>query len=475
MQTPFNDITLILSTKYTKITYKNSITGKKMQRFASQYLKVWKDSSLRMPLIIRGARQTGKTYLVKQFATENFRNFVFANFEERPELCGLFKEKLDPQQIIFSLSALLDLSIIPGQTLLFFDEIQCCPKAIQALRYFYEKLPDLHVIAAGSFLEFAFNSEDFSMPVGRVEYLYLSPMSFKEFLQAIDANPFLEFIENSNFNQDIPAAVHQRGLELVRLYASLGGMPKVLETYIQHRDLKACQHIQIQLLNTYRDDFSKYGKKIQSNICEIIFSKASNLVAKNFKYVDVDPDLQSKQLKPALSALIKAGIFYQIFAVAADGIPLNSNMMYKKFKLLFLDVGLLKQMARLDMELVVEKNLHLIHQGRLIEQFVGQELIAYQSLAQPRELFYWEREQRGSTAEVDYLLQLNDKVIPIEVKAGKAGRLKSLQIFMQEHTDHKNFKALGVKISQDSLGLQNDILSVPLYMVGELQRLLGSY
>lgn len=424
-----------------------------------------------MPLILRGARQVGKTYLVQAFARQQFENMVIVNFEENAGYAQCFSQ-LDPKQICLQLEVLLEQPIRPGKTLLFLDEIQNCSQAITALRYFYEKMPELHVIAAGSLLEFSFSDDNFSMPVGRVEYLYLMPMNFKEFAYATGASEFIKYIEQVDWKSSIPPVIHQRGIDLIKQYSIVGGMPKVVHAFKERQSLNECQHLQAQIINTYRDDFNKYGKRIDSAICEVIFNKASNLLCKNFKYTEVDPDLQSKQIKPALLALIKAGVYRQIILASASGIPLNSNLVFKKFKLLFLDIGLIKQMTRLGAEVLQSDNLHLIHQGALMEQLVGQELLTYQPMNSLPELFYWRRDKRGSQAELDYLIQIKDQIVPIEVKSGKSGRLRSLQLFMQEQIDNKLVFHYGIKISQDNFHKEKTVLSLPFYMISELERLI---
>jgi predicted AAA+ superfamily ATPase len=442
-----------------------------MHRTASDYLKKWLHSPIRMPLVIRGARQTGKSYLVEKFAKNHFKYQAMVNLEVDKHLHSIF-DTLDPKKICQTISATSDVSIVPGKTLLFLDEIQTCPAALQSLRYFFEQMPELHVIAAGSLLEFILFDTDFSMPVGRVEYLYLQAMSFEEFLLANNAHQFLEYINQCKVSEAIPEAIHHKGLEWVKQYCVVGGMPKAVKTFIQHQDISLTQQIQDQLLNTYRDDFYKYGNKINTEVCELIFSKSPNLIAQHFKYTDIDPDRQSKQIKPSLTAMIKAGIYHEINAVEINGIPLTSNIIKKKRKLAFMDTALIKRMSKIDAELLLSHDLHLVNRGQLAEQYVGQELIAYQELQIKPALYYWERNAKNSSAEVDFVYQLNEKIVPIEVKAGSSGRLKSLQMFLGSRKKNPYISPIGLKISKESMRIDNRILSIPFYLIGQTNRLL---
>jgi hypothetical protein len=437
-----------------------------MRRALEKDLLEWKSRSTRLPLLLRGARQVGKTYLVEQFAREHFPQAVTINFELQPELASCF-DSLEPAEILNSLTLLHRQKITPGDTLLFLDEIQECPNAIRALRYFKEKLPELHVIAAGSLLEFTLNDPGFRMPVGRVESLYLYPLSFKEFLLAMGYQDLHDYLEQVAFKTIIPDAVHQHLLKLVREYMVLGGMPAVLQAYLTSQNMHDCQLLQAALLNTYRNDFGKYAGRTNHKYLQRLFEKAPGLVAEHFKYAKVDPDMRSRDIKTAFEALRYAGLIYPVYATTAAGLPLISLVNEKKFKLLFLDIGLLNKTRGAAAELLLDKENILMHQGALAEQFVGQELIAYASAYEEANLYFWHREKRSSQAEVDYITTYGASIVPIEVKAGTTGRLKSLNLFMQERNIVR-----GVRISQSPLQLEKNILSLPLYMMGELKRLV---
>jgi len=435
-----------------------------LRRFYTSLLQ-WKDSPIRMPLLVRGARQTGKSYIIKTFGTQEFDQLITLNFELDPHLITCFDD-LHPQKILEKITIFTNQTPTLGKTLLFLDEIQESPNAILALRYFKEQMPELHVIGAGSLLEFTLNHADFSMPVGRVAFLYLYPMTYYEFLQALNHDKLVEFLQQIQIGEEIPIAIHNRLIELLKLYLVIGGMPAAIEAYCKEKNLNHCQQIQAALLNTYKNDFGKYASSANQAHCRKIFEKAPYLVAKQFKYVDVDPNIQSRSLKEALHLLVQAGILHLVYFTQANGLPLNALINEKKFKLLFLDVGLVKYGSLLDAELLLQKDLLLVNSGQISEQFVGQELMAYQIPYESAQLYFWEKSTNLTSAEIDYVMNMGSAIIPIEVKAGKTGRLRSLFSFMEEKKS-----PLGIRISQDYFSLEGKILSLPLYMVGEVQRL----
>ncbi len=447
-----------------------------MDRDIEQDLLQWKQKINHMPLLLRGARQVGKSFIVDKFGRAHFDNVVTVNFEQDPALARCF-DTLHPNEIILALSLTLHQPIEPGKTLLFLDEIQDCPHAIRSLRYFKEQYPQLHVIGAGSLLEFTLNQEDFRMPVGRVQSLYLKPLSFKEFLSAVGYVDLRNFLEQVELTQPISEPVHQTLLKLVRHYMVLGGMPGVLQAYLstvvvsanmtRTYNLIEPQLQQTILLSTYRQDFSKYTKHTQIQYVQRVFEKAPGLVGSHVKYANVDPAARSHHIKSALELLQHAGLIYPIYSTAASGLPLITLMNEKKFKIVFLDIGLMARASHLDAELLLNDNLLLINRGAMAEQFVGQELLAYAPPVDAPQLYFWCREKKSSMAEVDFITTFKSTIIPIEVKAGSTGQLKSLQLLMRE-----NALRLGVRISQQPLTFDGSILSVPLYMVSELPRLI---
>lgn len=437
-----------------------------MDRDIEKNLLKWKDEKHPMPLLLRGARQVGKSYTIEKFGRTSFDNIVIINFELQPEMKACF-DTLEPKDILNIIFLLTQQKIEPKKTLLFLDEIQDCPNAIRSLRYFKEKLPQLHVIGAGSLLEFTVNSEDFRMPVGRVQSLYLKPLSFKEYLVGSGNKALRDFLEKIDLTTPIATPIHDRLLKLIHEYTIVGGMPAVLNSFFSQNNHSECQIIQTALLNTYRQDFGKYAKKTDHRYLQRLFEKIPGLVGETFKYSKVDPDMRSRDLKEALYMLQNAGLVYPIYSTGAAKIPLASSINEKKFKILFLDIGLVTRTGKLAMDLLLNHDLHLANRGMLAEQFVGQELLAYTSVYEESELYFWSREQRSSTAEVDFITTVDTNIIPIEVKAGTTGHLKSLKLFMKERES-----LVGVRFSKLPLSYTDNILSLPLYLVSEMQRLI---
>ena len=454
-----------------------------MYRDIEQNLLRWKNQQDHMPLLLRGERQVGKTFVIEKFGKEKFENVVTINFELQPEMIRCF-DNLNPSEIINAIFLATNQTIIPKKTLLFLDEIQDCPNAIRSLRYFKEKCPLLHVIGAGSLLEFILNDADFRMPVGRVQSLYLKPLSFKEFLVGSNNIQLREYIEKINLNTKIPISVHEKLLKLLREYMILGGMPSVLKKYFATQNMSECQQMQTILLNTYRQDFGKYAKKTDHRYLQRLYEKIPGLIGENFKYSKVDPDMRSRDIKDALYMLQNAGIIYPVYCTAASGVPLISFVNEKKFKILFLDVGLMMRAGKLNTEILLNEDILLADRGMLAEQFVGQELLTYESPFDESHLYFWSREQRSSMAEVDFVTTVDAKIIPIEVKAGTTGRLKSLIIPIEVkagttgrlkslHLFMDEKKSLcGIRLSQKTMSRVNNIISLPLYMVGEISRIV---
>lgn len=437
-----------------------------MRRMIEPVLKKWKDQSHRLPIILRGARQVGKSFVIEKFGEENFESVVTCNFEFRPELVNCF-DSLDPVSICTNLEVAFKTRIIPGNTLLFLDEIQVCPKAIMALRYFKEKLPSLHVIAAGSLLEFALHEEEFSFPVGRVQFLYLKPLSFHEYLISQNHDPLVDLLDHVTLKTPLDPFIHDQLLLLLREYFLIGGMPSAVRCFLETRSFLECQVVLESLLATYRSDFSKYATKAQYKHLQILFERAPGLVSQHFKYTLVSSDHRSQDLKIALEQLGWAGLLHRVLATNASGIPLQMHAKDNKFKLLFLDIGLVNCANKLDIQTAWDTELLQINAGALAEQFVGQELLAYTDFHTNPQLYYWERDKKDSMAEVDYVIAVGSKILPIEVKAGTTGRLRSLAQFLTEKEP-----PFGIRISQHPLSFHDQILSVPLYLIGQLSRLI---
>ena len=442
-----------------------------MRRDVEKELIIWKEKAERTPLIIRGARQVGKSYTIEEFGKKHFQNLIVVNFEEKPEAKDCF-ESLDIETILKRIGYVYATSIVPGETLLFLDEIQLCPQAVRSLRYFKEKLSALHVIAAGSLLEFVLEDEDIpiSFPVGRVQFLNMKPLSFREFLASIGQGQWKEQLESITLEKSIPQGFHNQLMQFVRDYFLIGGMPAAIKAYINSKSYMETLREQKALLDIYRLDLAKYGKKNEFAHLQTLFESSPQLVAKHFRYSKIDPESThpSREYKNALRKLKQAGIISPVHATSANGLPLKAEENEKKFKLLFLDIGLLQCALGIDPAIFVSPSFHQINAGTLAEQFVGQEWLAYADCYLEPHLFFWETEKKGSSAQVDYVTNLEGKIIPIEVKAGKTGHLGSLYQFLA-----KKALPFGIHISIQPLSIKNKVLTVPFYLIQEIPRLVS--
>ena len=440
-----------------------------MERDIEHNLEEWKNQTKGKPLLLRGARQVGKTFIIRQFGWRHFENVVEINFELSPKYKRCF-ESLEPNDILNLIRGISGKTITPGKTLLFLDEIQDCPRAIMAMRYFKELMPGLHVIGAGSLLEFALKSEDFRMPVGRVQFLYQKPISYSGFLRELDYTTLREQIEKASLELPLPDVLHEQALQLVKEYLIVGGMPESVDKYLETKDFSECQNIQSAILATYRSDFSKYAKGVQHKYLQAVFDKVPFLAAKYFKYVKVDREMYSRNIKEAIALLSDAGFLNQVFATSAGGLPLSALVDHAQFKLIMVDVGLMTQSSGLTAEILLADDVLRVNDGAVAEQFVGQELLAYKKRSEASKLFFWKREKPGSSAEIDYIINIATQILPVEVKSGATGRLKSLQLFMENHN-----APLGVRISQRPLTLEGNTISIPFYMISQIPRLVDEY
>lgn len=454
-----------------------------MERKITQYLQEWQHRFDRKPLIIRGARQVGKTYIVEEFGKTNFETIVKINFEETPSVNNLFLNN-DVVTLLANLEVFTGKRIEPQTTLLFFDEIQVCPKAIVSLRYFYEKIPDLHVIATGSLLDFALNEINYSMPVGRLEFAYMHPLNYYEFLTALKQEQLIDFLGKYQLHNEIPLAIHQKLINYLRLYFFIGGMPEAVSIYAKTQKLIDVERIHENILQSLKFDFSKYGTSGQQEIMSRLLKYIPTSIGDKFKYSNFDSSIRSNNIRTSLSLLEKSRILHLVKATHANGIPLGSNVIEKKFKPLFIDIGLMNNLLQLSM--VDLTQLVLNNEGKLAEQYIGQELLNVYETFRERKLYYWMREKRNAEAEIDYVIQINNKIIPIEVKAGKTGRLRSLQVFMAEKKGNlalrfnSNVPSINRVDSEIILGkekkkIQYTLISLPLYLLLEHRRLISEH
>ncbi len=411
----------------------------------------------------------GKTHSIIEFGKKSFENHVAVNFEERPEFSMCFPS-LDVKEIIEKISVLSGSEIKAGKTLLFLDEIQECPQAIVALRYFYEKVPELHVIAAGSLVEFAFKSSEFRMPVGRITFLFMGPLSFDEFLGALGFDKFRHYLEGVNIDSGIDPLYEKELEKLLRKYLIIGGMPGVVSEYLKDISPEEINMLQTSIIKTCQADFSKYSSTAKHKYLKDVFISAPRMVGERYKYSHVNPNVQSRALKDALLLLEEAQCLNRVIHSSGYGVPLGAQTNEKIFKILFLDVGLMQRSLRLGAELMFNDNLLTANLGCVIEQYVGQEILAAIGWYEERNIYFWARDAKSSNAEVDYLVTSESTVYPVEVKAGKTGTLKSMHLFLKEHPSCP----LGIRFSMQKLSFYDRILSIPLYMVKHWERIVKS-
>lgn len=405
-----------------------------MRRNVFSKLQEWKKKRNRKPLLLRGARQVGKTWLLREFG-KNFPSFVEINLEAQPELIQLFDQYMgQPQKLIEQLNLILSKKIVPKKTLLFIDEIQESPNALMALRYFHEKLPELDVVAAGSLLEFTL--QEMSFPVGRVEFLYLFPLNFYEYLLALGEDELVDYLQKYKYDDQesqISDLIHSRLVNEIKNYCFIGGMPEVVKTYIETKDFQQCFDIQGDLINNFRFDFSKYASRSKVPHLRMLFDSVPTQFSKKFVYANVAEDIKSRELSQALHLLSAAGLVYLCYHSTGNGVPLSAEMNLKKFKVYFLDIGLaIRSLGFKPSELPTTSLSDLVNQGGIMEQFVCQELLSQTEKGSSPMTFYWQRDALNSSAEVDFLIGVGKNVIPIEVKSGKQRFSKSLGIFMNE-------------------------------------------
>ena len=462
-----------------------------MHRHQLQNLRNWLQSARRKPLVIRGARQVGKSTLVELFCQSAGLDLVAVNLERHPDLAEAFAkpERNDPAALLNLIAAVANRPL-SDRSLLFLDEIQAAPHALASLRYFLEDMPERPVIAAGSLMEFTLAEHSFPMPVGRIEYLHLGPMTFTEFLKGIGKERLADEIEAFAWAGEGEAPrphplIHGRLLEALRLYHFIGGMPEAVRTYAESRDLRAVSAVQAGIVETYRDDFPKYAARRDLDRMLRVFNFAARQAGRKVKYSNVSPDDQSATIRRDIDLLAMARVIAKVTHSHCTGLPLQAELKESAFKLIFLDIGLMNALCGFDWQtLRARTDLELVNAGPAAEQFVGQHLQHLQAERPNRELTYWLREGRSNNAEVDYAAEFSGQILPIEVKAGKAGALKSLHQFVAERR-----APLAVRFDLNPPALQTvqaevrrrngtervryQLLSLPLYLVERLPQIIA--
>ena len=434
-----------------------------MQRSIFQSLIEWKKSKQRKVLLLRGARQVGKTFAVRELG-KTFTHFVEVNFEKDGDTRLFFEQNFDPNRICSSLSAYYGIPIEEKKTLLFFDEIQACPNAIMALRFFYESKPGLHVMAAGSLLEFAL-ADLSSFGVGRIHSLFMYPMSFDEFLLAHKEGLLVEMKKSASPKNPLNQAFHNKLTDYLKKFLLTGGMPEVVKTYLANSsNIHAVQKSLADITLSLYDDFVKYKKRAPvlrlREVLDSVFLQGCG----KYIYAKAGELTNIAQAKEAVDLLEMAGLVHKVYHSSGQGIPLGAGVNLKVFKALFLDTGLLQQNAGLKLaDFLVAKNTEMLNKGGVAEIFTGLELIKYEQPENRPQIYYWHREKRGSNAEVDYLFNANGAIIPVEVKSGTSGKMQSLNLFLEERKLPK-----GIRLSMENFGSYGKIDVVPLYAISNL-------
>lgn len=422
-----------------------------MQRLIIKDLEKWKLSNNRKPLIIQGARQVGKTWVMKEFGYAHFQQVVYINFESSVRLQSIFKDDFNIQRILLVFEIETGISISPASTLIILDEIQEAEKGLTALKYFYENATEYYVLAAGSLLGVSIQKNK-TFPVGKVDLLNLYPLSFEEFLINVHEMLLAKAILNKNW--DVVAPFHEKLIHYLRLYYFIGGMPEAVNTYIETKDIRNVRTIQGNILKGYENDLAKYAPiEIVPKIRLVWQSIIGQLAKENKKFIygHLKSGARAKEFESAINWLINAGLLIKCMKISKPNIPLKSYADYDVFKLYLLDVGLLNAMADVDVQVLLNKNQILVEfKGAMTEQFVCQELSIY------HDVFYWTAE--NATAEVDFIIQKANDIIPIEVKAEENLKSKSLKVYVE------NFKTTKAVRTSMSLHRKEDWMeNIPLY------------
>ena len=453
-----------------------------IQRNIDVELLEWKNNPMRKPLLLRGARQVGKSSAVRHFGKE-FKYFAEVNFERHKAVKTFFQGDIDIRLIAQKIAKYINVPIEEGETLLFLDEIQECPEAIMALRFFKEDYPGLHVIAAGSLLEFTLQELP-TYGVGRIHTLFMYPMTFDEFLKANDENGLIDMKGQADSRHPLDDAFHEKLVEYFRIYLLVGGMPEAVLTWIKTHDFNQCSRVQEDIILTYDDDFSKYKKRVSPDLLRTTMRGICHQPGEKITFKQISAGYRSSQIREAVRLLTLAGLTTPVVATSGNGIPLDAEANEKNMKILFLDSGLLLTVLQLEGNLaqhLIEQIMtgnpqKLVNKGGLVEMVAGLEILRNKPCVQRQRMFYWEK-SGNSIAEIDYLDIFNLKVTPIEIKSGTQGGMKSLWLFMREkhlteaiRCSFENFGEFSYTDSQADNAVRH-ITIVPLYALENLQKM----
>ena len=456
------------------------------KRLIDNYLSEWASRDTHKPVLLRGARQVGKSTAVKELS-KKFDSFVEINFEKQPKYKILFDDDLDVKRIVPQISAIYGTSIKPGQTLLFLDEIQECPRAIMALRFFKEDMPELHVIAAGSLLEFALKELP-TFGVGRIHSMFMYPMTFDEFLEANGQQLLIETRNEASIDNPLPEPIHNKLVDFLRTYMLVGGMPEAVKTWVEYHDYIRCQEVQDDIVVTYEDDFPKYKKNVDPTLLRRTLRSVAVQAGKKFVYTKVGLDYKTAEVKKAVELLTLAGILHPVTHTDANGLPLGSEEDKSYQKMLLLDTGLLLRLLNMSLgdvselttQILTASTTDLANKGPMAEMVVGLEMLHNMSPNIRHELYYWVRHAKNSQAEIDYIATYLQTVVPIKVKADTQGGMKSLWAFMRDKRLH-----YAIRCSMENFGkfdyvdnqANNEVRHVricPMYAIARIEEIKQS-
>lgn len=432
-----------------------------MQRFILKKLIEWKESKYRKPLILKGARQVGKTYILKQFGKENYEGVAYFNFDHDEDLYNLFENTKDPKRILEQLAFIYGKAIIPGKTLIIFDEIQECPNALNSLKYFYEEANEYHIACAGSLLGIRLSHTSF--PVGKVDFLNMYPMTFSEFLIADNAQNLVDYMDSLEKIEKIPDIFFNQLEEKLKAYFIIGGMPEAVSAWVNEKDMELVNKIQNNILSAYESDFSKHTQDSEANKISLIWNSVPSQLAKEnkkFLYQVVKEGARAREYENALNWLNDANLIYKIYNVTKADFPLKAYNDLSAFKIYMNDVGLLRKMSNLDSKIVVEGDkLFEEFKGAFTENYVLNMLTSTLNLVPNYYTF--------DRNEIDFIIQYKNNIVPIEVKANKSTNNTSLTKYNEKFNNE-----LSVRFSMNNLSKDGKILNIPLFLIEYVEKFI---